>query len=72
MTHITNKNVASDIEVAVANILAAASSALSNIFINARQLSDKAESTKILSANLDKKIFIYEACEIVFQDTENP
>ena len=70
MTHITNKNVASDIEVAVANILAATSSALSNIFINARSLSDKQESSRILNTNLEKKIFIYEACEIVFQDTE--
>lgn len=72
MTHITNKNLVSDIEVAVANIMAASAGALSNIFINIRSLSDKKTSQKILNDNLEKKIFIGEACEIILQDTELP
>lgn len=72
MTHITNENLVSDIEVAVANIMAATSGALSNIFINIRSLSDKKASQKILNDNLEKKIYISEACEIILQDTELP
>jgi formiminotetrahydrofolate cyclodeaminase len=63
----TKASLRSDLEIVVANFMAAAAAATSNVFINGRALHDKPKREQLLSSAMTRKQDISENCEVIAQ-----